>query len=157
MKRSALHLTPFEQTACLVVFVIFFGFTGLANAGMQGGYGDSAVMRSGELADRIAEGGARTVGFFWVDLRNEADFKRSFIPGSINIPFKKLPFLAEKFFSKSDEVVFLGYPDSDQISVNAVIFMKNKGFTRCSVLEGGIGGWTRDLETAPSKRRPSTS
>lgn len=121
---------------------------GPAFAVMQGGYGEHAVMQAKELADRIASGGAKTAGFYWVDLRNEADYKRSFIPGSLNIPFKKLPFLAEKFFSKSDEVVFLGYPDTDQISVNAVIFMKNKGFARCSVLKGGIGAWTGDLESA---------
>ncbi len=122
--------------------------TGTAGAVTQGGYGGHAVMRADELEARIGAGGADRIGFFWVDLRNEADYKKSFIPGSINIPFKKLSFLAEKFFSKSDEIVFLGYSDSDHVSVNAVIFMKNKGFTRCSVLEGGIGAWTGDLETS---------
>lgn len=122
-------------------------------ADMQGGYGDASVMRSAQLAERIQAGGVKTVGLFWVDLRNEADYKQSFIPGSINIPYKKLSFLAEKFFSKSDEVVFLSYPDADHVSVNAVTFMKNKGFTNCSVLQGGIGGWTGDFETsAPDNR-----
>lgn len=124
-----------------------------AAADMQGGYGDASVMRSAQLAERIGAGGVKTVGLFWVDLRNEADYKQSFIPGSINIPYKKLSFLAEKFFSKSDEIVFLGYPDADHVSVNAVTFMKNKGFTNCSVLQGGIGGWTGDLEaSAPDNR-----
>ncbi len=138
-------MSRFGTGSALVVFSILFLFASQA-LGTQGGYGECAVMRAGELADRIAAGGTKTAGFFWVDLRNEADYRREFIPGSINIPFKKLPFLAEKFFSKSDEVVFFSYPDSDHVSVNAVIFMKNKGFERCSVLEGGIGSWTGDLE-----------
>lgn len=111
----------------------------------SGGY---PSIQAAELAKKIASNRNGAGGLFWVDLRNEADFKRGFIPGSINIPFKKLSFLAEKFFSRSDDVVFISYPDSDHVSVNAVIFMKNKGFSRCSVLEGGIGAWTGDLETA---------
>lgn len=130
------------------ILFCWVGVSGLAIAGMQGGYGDTAVMQAVDLAARIDAGGPKRVGFFWVDLRNEADYKQSFIPGSINIPFAKLSFLAEKFFSKSDEVVFLSYPDSDHVSVNAVTFMKNKGFLRCSVLRGGIGAWTGVLETA---------
>lgn len=135
-------------SAALVLTLVL---SGSPARGVQGGYGKHAVMQAGELADRIAAGGAQTAGFFWVDLRNEADYRRAFIPGSINIPFTKLSFLAEKFFSKSDEVVFISYPDSDHVSVNAVIFMKNKGFTRCSVLAGGIGAWTGDLETDGTK------
>lgn len=137
--------------AALAVMLGIGVWTGAAGAVTQGGYGGHAVMQPRELEERIEAGGAERVGFFWVDLRNEADYKKSFIPGSINIPFKKLSFLAEKFFSKSDEVVFLGYSDSDHVSVNAVIFMKNKGFTRCSVLQGGIGAWTGDLETSAPK------
>ena len=121
---------------------------------MQGGYGEHATVGARELADRMEAGGPGRVGLFLVDLRTEADYKRESVPGSVNIPFKKLPFLAEKFFSKSDEVVFMGYPDSDHVSVNAVVFMKNKGFTRCSILKGGIGSWTGDLEiSAPTNNR----
>lgn len=137
-----------RAAAAAVLILTGPGLTGAPAAATQGGYGGHRVMQAAELAERIADKSAKRIGFFWVDLRNETDFKRSFIPGSINIPFPKLPFLAEKFFSKSDEVVFLGYPDSDHVSVNAVIFMKNKGFTDCAVLQGGIGAWTGDLETA---------
>lgn len=140
---------PVRRTAAVIGFAAGIA---LCAAGpgwaSQGGYGPHRVMRAAELAERIGDEGVRKIGFFWVDLRNEADFKKAFIPGSINIPFPKLSFLAEKFFSKSDEVVFLGYPDSDHVSVNAVVFMKNKGFTNCAVLEGGIGAWTGDLESA---------
>lgn len=144
MRRSIL--------AAAVLWACAMGPAGAA-ADMQGGYGRTPVVRPDQLAERMRAGGAKTLGLYWVDLRNEADYKRSFIPGSINIPYAKLSFLAEKFFSRSDEIVFLSYPDADHVSVNAVTFMKNKGFVNCSVLQGGIGGWTGDLETsAPDNR-----
>jgi rhodanese-related sulfurtransferase len=151
MRRTAVTRGLLVSTILLSALVAGIG---TAAAVTQGGYGSHAVIQARELSDRIQAGGAKLVGFYWVDLRNEADFKKSYIPGSINMPYKKLSFLAEKFFSKSDEIVFFGYPDTDHVSVNAVVFMKNKGFMRCSILKGGIGAWTGDLEKAgPSAGR----
>lgn len=94
-----------------------------------------------KIFDRIHSGGTQNIGFWLVDLRPEAEFYRKFIPGAINIPLKKLSFMAEKLFMPADNIVFYGYAGLTHDAVNACTFMKQKGFDNCVVLENGIGGW----------------
>jgi len=100
--------------------------------------------------DRLTEKleGRSEGGFFFhlVDLRREADYAEGHISGAVNVPMSKLPYIAEKIFGKTDEVIFYGYSSRDRAAVNAVLFMSNKGFTSVSLLSGGIQGWTGAVE-----------
>jgi len=82
-----------------------------------------------------AEEGARA--FHLVDLRLEVDYQRGSIAGAVNAPQAKLRFLAEKLWAKEDEIILYGYPVNDNVSINAVIFLVNKGFEEVYLLKGG--------------------
>lgn len=94
-----------------------------------------------KIFDRLKSASVENIGFWLVDLRTEAEFYKKFIPGAINIPYKKLSFMAEKIFMPTDNIVFYGYPGSVNDAINACTFMKQKGFDNCMVLENGIDGW----------------
>lgn len=94
-----------------------------------------------ELRQKLEDQKAGKIFFDLVDLRLEKDFAAGFIPGAVNIPLKKLPFVAEKIFGKSDEIIFYGYSEGDRASINAGIFLKNKGFSKLLFLESGYKGW----------------
>ncbi len=104
------------------------------------------VMTEDELKAKLEGSQHLGFGFYLVDLRNEADFRKGFIPGAVNIPSRKLPFIAEKVFSKSDEVVFYSYAKSESISANAVILLKNKGYQNCYIFSGGLEAWSGMIE-----------
>lgn len=107
---------------------------------------DILTVSGDKIFDRMKSSEAENIGFWLVDLRTEAEFNKKFIPGAINIPYKKLSFMAEKIFMQSDNIVFYGNPGFIHDSVNACTFMKQKGFDNCNVLENGIDGWPGHYE-----------
>ncbi len=86
------------------------------------------------------------ISFQLVDLRLEVEYRRGHIPGAINMPVRKLSFLAEQMLAKTDDIVLYGYSEDDRASVNAVILLINKGFCHISFLQGGIEKWKGEME-----------
>ncbi len=93
------------------------------------------------LAEKIEQKRDKKISFTLVDLRLEAEYQEGHIPGAVNLPLKKLRFLAEQTLAKADDIIFYGYSRDDQASVNAVILLRNKGFERVALLTGGIDEW----------------
>ena len=98
------------------------------------------------LARKIQEKKEKKASFQLVDLRNEVDYQKGHLPGAVNIPLKKLSFVAEKMFDKGEEIVFYGYSRNDNAGMNAPILMQNKGFTSVKLLEGGMQEWKGEIE-----------
>ncbi|MFT5207271.1 MAG: rhodanese-related sulfurtransferase [Candidatus Omnitrophota bacterium] len=123
-------------------------FSQVNQSSTAGGKGPVLIKTISE-ADLLSKLNARDkfgLGFHLVDLRNESDFLKGFIPGAINIPSKKLTFIAEKVFSKADEVVFYSHSKTTHSAENAVTFMKNKGFMNCFVFAEGMDNWSGLIE-----------
>ena len=93
------------------------------------------------VARKIEEKREKRISFALVDLRLETEFKEGHLPGAVNVPFKKLRFLAERMFGKSDEIIFYGYSRNDAAGVDAVILLENKGFGHVSLMTGGMQEW----------------
>ncbi len=93
------------------------------------------------LAQKIKDKAQKQISFNLVDLRLETDYGLAHIPGAVNIPLKKLKFVAEQVFDKSEEIIFYGYSEDDKAAVNSVIFLANKGFKNICLLQGGIKQW----------------
>ena len=98
------------------------------------------------LADKIQQKKEDKISFHLVDLRIEADYGKGHLPGAVNVPLKKLSFVAEKMFDPKEEVIFYGYSKNDNASTNALILMQNKGYANVSLLEGGIKEWKGQVE-----------
>ncbi len=120
---------------------------------MVGGKGLVLVktISEAELISKLSARDKFGMGFHLVDLRNESEFLKGFIPGAINIPSKKLTFIAEKVFSKADEVVFYSHSKTKHAAENAVTFMKNKGFVNCFIFAEGIDNWSGLIERSKLK------
>ncbi len=99
------------------------------------------------LAERIEQKRRNEISFQLVDLRLEADYRLGRLPGAVNMPLKKLPFMAEQALDKKETIVFYGYSRNDQASVNAVILLANKGFENVWLLDGGIAEWQGKIES----------
>jgi|GEM_PF-3645489 len=99
-----------------------------------------------DLKQRIALRREKKDTFQLVDLRTEAEFAKGRLPGAINIPLKKLTFLAEKVLNKRGDVIFYGYSPQDKGSVNAAIRAGQSGFTRLFLLDCGYAGWSGDTD-----------
>jgi len=121
---------------------------GAERSPMAGGQSVAPAIGGEALRKKLQDSRGRGLGFHAVDLRTEAEYRDSFIPGTVSVPFQKLRFIAEKLFAKSDEIVFVGRSGKDPSAANAVIFMKNKGYNNCFTLEGGLEGWGGELEKA---------
>lgn len=103
---------------------------------------DQLVMIDAEtVAHMIEEKQLKKREFQLVDLRLEVDFEKGSIPGALNIPLKKLSFMADQVLKPSDEIICYGYSKDDKASVNAVILLINKGYQKVFLLEGGFKDW----------------
>ena len=126
------------------LFVILSGLTGpLAAASFKAD--QLVVVEQESLAKKIEDKKLGLLSFYLVDLRNEAEYRKGWIPGAINIPMAKLKFLAEKTFGPADEVIFYGHSEKDPSGGNSVIFMVNKGYTRVAWFREGMQGWKGEV------------
>lgn len=96
----------------------------------------------GELKRLIRERDEQGKPFHLVDLRNEADHAGGALPGAVNVPLKKLSFVAEKRFGMTEPIVLYGYSTVDRASVNAAVLLANKGYRNVSYYDEGYAGWT---------------
>ena len=99
-----------------------------------------------ELARKVESKQKKEYSFELVDLRLESDHQKKHIIGDVNIPLRKVRFLAEQMFGKQNDIVFYGYSQGDRSSMNAVILMINKGFEHVALLDGGIEEWKGETE-----------
>lgn len=104
------------------------------------------VITPQDLSEKIKQKEEHKAALFVVDIRNEFDFQKGAIEGAVNVPRKKLRFLAEKLFQKTDPIVIYGYSLDDKAAVNSVIFLINKGYQQVMFLEGGWKAWQKEKE-----------
>lgn len=76
--------------------------------------------------------------FSFVDVRTPAEYDRYHIAGAINIP---LHALKTKEFLKKLSVVLVNDGHSVAVLENACVELKQSGFNKVSVLEGGLYSW----------------
>ena len=79
-------------------------------------------------------------GAVLLDVRTEAEYAESHIPGSINIPLDELPFSLD---AAPDTKVYV-YCRSGRRSGNACYILKEEGFNPINI--GGILDYTGELE-----------
>lgn len=104
----------------------------------------------GELERLIRERDEQGKSFHLVDLRNEADHAKGALPGAVNVPLKKLRFVAEKRFGPAELIVLYGYSTADRASVNAAVLLANKGYRNVSYYDEGYAGWAASAASEPT-------
>ncbi len=81
-----------------------------------------------------------------IDVRTDDEFSTGYIEGAVNIDF----YMGSKFISEIDKLdkskSYFIYCKSGARSGQTCELMKQKGFKKVYNLEGGILGWTRELE-----------
>ena len=81
-----------------------------------------------------------------IDVRTDDEFSTGFIEGAVNIDF----YMGNKFISEIDKLdkskSYFIYCKSGARSGQTCELMKLKGFKKVYNLEGGILGWTGELE-----------
>jgi len=85
---------------------------------------------------------ANNTGITILDLREEEKFKESYIPGSINIPLRKLPrrFRDELPDKKKQIICVCG---GSIMSSYANMFLYSRGYKNVYSLSGGFSGWEK--------------
>jgi rhodanese-related sulfurtransferase len=76
-----------------------------------------------------------------VDVRSRTEYSRGHIPGARNIPFDEITIRAAHELPRSSLVVFYCDCSGDAKSKAAGDLIRPKGFSRVSVLKGGIAAW----------------
>ena len=81
-----------------------------------------------------------------IDVRTDDEFSTGYIEGAVNIDF----YMGSKFISEIDKLdkskSYFIYCKSGARSGQTCELMKQKGFKKVYNLEGGILGWTGELE-----------
>ena len=81
-----------------------------------------------------------------IDVRTDDEFSTGYIEGAVNIDF----YMGNKFISEIDKLdkskSYFVYCKSGARSGQTCELMKQKGFKKVYNLEGGILGWTGELE-----------
>lgn len=81
-----------------------------------------------------------------IDVRTDDEFSTGYIEGAVNIDF----YMGNKFISEIDKLdkskSYFIYCKSGARSGQTCELMKQKGFKKVYNLEGGILGWTGELE-----------
>ena len=111
------------------------------------------AISAAELVEKLLLRKEGEIVFHLVDLRIEADFGAGHIPGAVNLPFKKLPFLAETTFAKTDDLVLYGHSSADKAGVNAAILLMHKGFGKITFFEGGYEEWKRQTQVLTAAQK----
>jgi rhodanese-related sulfurtransferase len=80
-----------------------------------------------------------------IDLRPASEFKKSSIPGAVNVPYEEM--------AAKDPETYLGkrnfrnvfYSDDDLESSYAVVIAAGYGYNNCASMEGGLNGWVQTI------------
>jgi rhodanese-related sulfurtransferase len=80
-----------------------------------------------------------------IDLRSPGEYRYSYIPGAINIPFES--FLDEEYQGYIDqaELKNILYSNGDIISSQAWMYASQMGFGSIKVMKGGMNEWYRTV------------
>ena len=101
---------------------------------------DSFYMKSPQwLADEILNNESLTI----IDLREKPSFQKGHIPGSINIPLKKLPKRFGDEITEKDSTIVCICNGSVQ-SAYGIMFLYSKGYQKVYNLSGGFSRWTKE-------------
>lgn len=85
-----------------------------------------------ELADWLIKGNR---DYRLIDLRNENEYAKYFIPGALNI---QAPQLVESGIKKNEKIILYG---NDVDAAQAWFILKSNGFKGVYILDGGIKAW----------------
>jgi rhodanese-related sulfurtransferase len=93
---------------------------------------------SDELGARIAGGERPRI----LDVRSEAEFAAGHVPGAVNIPFNKVPFLGDAVPGTADDelIVYCGHGPRAYIAAAA---LRHAGRGRIAYLDGHWAAWQR--------------
>lgn len=80
-----------------------------------------------------------------IDLRNEKEYKRCNIPGSINIPFADLLNPDWEGYLNQTEVKNIFYGNGDLVANSAWTIATGLGFENCFVMNGGLNEWYKTV------------
>jgi rhodanese-related sulfurtransferase len=86
-----------------------------------------------ELDALLAQGAVRVL-----DVREESEFRSGHVPGSVNVPVKKLPDRVAKLKRDKPYAVIC---QSGSRSKRATSFLLDKGFEGTVSVSGGTGAW----------------
>ena len=127
--------------------VLFMPRTALAVMDEGGGYRAERLKRIDfeALTKKISDKEEKKYDFMLIDTRNESDFQKGFIPGAVNLPFKKHRFMAVLPIPKDKDIVCYGYSATQPSDVNAVIYLLNRGYERVEFYAEGYAGWAGHL------------
>ena len=81
-------------------------------------------------------------GTYFIDCREEKEFRRGHIPGAINIPRGWLQFKIEELIPERDAEVVLYCRSGDRSSLG-VQSIKRMGYVRAVNLDGGWNAWNK--------------
>jgi rhodanese-related sulfurtransferase len=91
------------------------------------------------VIDRVKKGEG---GFLFIDVRQPAEVASGMIEGALLIPTQDLPRRLEELEDKDAEIFV--YCASGVRSLDAAMFMREKGFGNTLSLGGGIAHWQAD-------------
>lgn len=92
-----------------------------------------------KVIDRLKEG---EEGFMLIDVRQPAEIANGMIAGAMHIPTQDLPRRIEELDDKEQEIFV--YCASGVRSLDAAMFLREKGFGNTLSLAGGIAHWQAD-------------
>ncbi len=107
---------------------------------------DAALMMREGKSTLIGPSGATVV----VDPRPTWSYRKSHIPGSINIPFGRLSFLSWRL-DQAGIIIVSGETYNDSVAIAMSKELITMGFTDVKTLRGGLVGWGdagESIETA---------
>lgn len=76
-----------------------------------------------------------------VDVREPEEWAKGRIPGAIHAPFKEFGAHMEKLREHKDDNILL-YCRTQNRSKSIARLLKERGFTKLNILNGGFSGWT---------------
>lgn len=80
--------------------------------------------------------------YFFIDARDETDYKAGSIKGAINIPYHKLDQFQDKINSLAKDKVYVAYCSSAcDVSIDLAYALAKQGFTKVYIFHGGWDEW----------------
>lgn len=99
-------------------------------------FGQVAEINAGELNERLAAAGPMQI----VDVRSRTEWRRSHIPGAVNVPIQELKGrITSLELDASQPIIAICL--SAHRSIPAVRLLQSRGFPTAVQLEGGMLAW----------------
>jgi rhodanese-related sulfurtransferase len=78
-----------------------------------------------------------------IDLRSPAEYMKSALPGSVNVPYRELLDRDPSTYLGSGRFINIFYSNGDMIPGYAVVLANGLGYKNCYSMKGGINEWFR--------------